>query len=288
MKRLKRMGPRDLITGGYDAFYREFESPLMRQLRNDAYEEDIGQHSWVGADELRGDIHGLQLCPSKRLLDLGCGPCGPLTFILSSVGCQGTGLELSAPAVQAGRERADSLGVSGLLSVLEADLNAPLLFDDRSFDAAISLDVICHVRDRASLFREIARVLSLGGRFLFTDPTVVTGCISADEVRRRSVHGYTVFTASGCNESLLDSAGFRLIETENRTQSVLKNARGRQAALQAHEPALAHALGADHVQSHHDYLEIVIALAQRGAVSRVMYLAEVRPSLSGQRRSGEP
>ena len=41
---------------GYESFYREFDSPLMRQIRREAYGEDIGQHSWVGADELRGDI----------------------------------------------------------------------------------------------------------------------------------------------------------------------------------------------------------------------------------------
>jgi hypothetical protein len=39
---------------GYEATYREFDSPLMRQIRREAYGEDIGQHSWVGAAELRG------------------------------------------------------------------------------------------------------------------------------------------------------------------------------------------------------------------------------------------
>ena len=33
----------------------------MRQFRREAYGEDIGQHSWVDAKELRGDIQRLEL-----------------------------------------------------------------------------------------------------------------------------------------------------------------------------------------------------------------------------------
>src|SRR5258708_29947098 len=112
--------PADSKARGYDSFYREFDSPLMRQLRVEAYGEDIGQHSWVGADELRGDIDRLELSRSSRFLDLGCGPCGPLTFILAAVGCPGTGVELSPSALRVGRARAASLGVEALFSVQQA------------------------------------------------------------------------------------------------------------------------------------------------------------------------
>jgi len=64
----------------YESFYRAFDAPLMRQIRREAYGEDIGQHSWVGADELRHDA---------RRLGLGSGPCGPLTFLISNFGCAG-------------------------------------------------------------------------------------------------------------------------------------------------------------------------------------------------------
>jgi hypothetical protein len=40
----------------YDGIHGEFDSPLMRQIRQEAYGEDIGQHSWVTADELRSDL----------------------------------------------------------------------------------------------------------------------------------------------------------------------------------------------------------------------------------------
>ena len=37
------------LADQYEAFYRDFDSPLMCQLRREAYGEDIGQYSWVGA-----------------------------------------------------------------------------------------------------------------------------------------------------------------------------------------------------------------------------------------------
>src|SRR5215211_4459474 len=112
----------------------------MRRVRAEAYGEDIGQHSWVTADELRRDIGRLSLTASSRLLDLGTGPCGPLTFILYNVGCEGVGIDQSTSALESGRERARSLGVLARFSTRQADLNDSLPFDDGSFDAAISLD----------------------------------------------------------------------------------------------------------------------------------------------------
>jgi SAM-dependent methyltransferase len=266
-------------AGGYESFYREFDSPLMQQIRREAYGEDIGQHSWVGAEEVRGDIDRLKLSPSSRFVDLGCGPCGPLTFVLATVGCPGTGVELSPSALRVGRARAASLGIDALLSVQEADLNEPLPFEPGSFDAAMSLDVILHLRDRLKLFHEVARLLRSGGRFLFTDAGVVTGSVSNEEVRKRSFHGYTQFVSPGWNERLLESAGFRLIETENRTIGALKNASGRLAAMQAHRAELERASAAADFESQQNYLATVVELSRRGAMSRVMYLAEAHAAV---------
>jgi SAM-dependent methyltransferase len=257
----------------YESFYREFESPLMRQIRREAYGEDIGQHSWVTADEIRGDIGRLQLVPTSRLIDLGCGPAGPLTFILSLVRCRGTGVEVSDAALRVARLRAKSLGVDALLSLAQADINDPLPFPAETFDAAISVDVILHLRDRSKFLKEAARVLRPGGRLLFTDAGVLTGTMSNEEVLRRSVHGDTHFVAPGENEKLIASQGLRLVETENRTATSLANASGRLAALQAHRTELEPQLGTVFTKQI-DYLETVAELARRGALSRMMYLSE--------------
>src|SRR5580765_7157694 len=130
------------IADAYESFYREFDSPLMRKVRLEAYGEDIGQNSWVSAAELREDAARLRLTSSSRLLDVGCGPCGPLTFLIAAVGCAGTGVELSPAALDVGRARARALGVESSFAAQVADLNDTLPFADSAFDAVLAIDVV--------------------------------------------------------------------------------------------------------------------------------------------------
>ncbi|HJZ74370.1 MAG TPA: class I SAM-dependent methyltransferase, partial [Vicinamibacterales bacterium] len=253
----------------------EFDSPLMRRVRSEAYGEDIGQHSWGTARELRADIDRLRLAPTHHFLDLGCGPGGPLTFVLASIGCLGTGLDVSAAAVDAGRRRAASLSVDRLATFHQADLNQALPLESGSFDAAMAFDVVLHVRDRAALFREVARVLTPAGRFLFTDASVVSGAISNEEIASRSVYGYAQFVAPGFNERALEDAGFRLLETEDRTDSLLANATGRLTARLAHRSDLERVESVAVFERQQRYLSTVIALGRRRSVLRMMYLAAV-------------
>jgi len=263
-----------LMTAPYDKLYEHFDSPLMRQLRAEAYGQDIGQHSWVTAEELLADIPKLKLLPESRLLDLGCGPAGPLTYIVAQTKCQAVGLDVSANAIAAARARAASLGLSEQIILQQADLNESLPFADARFDAVVSIDVILHLRDRAAIFGEVARVLAPAGRFLFTDAGVITGPVSSEEIQRRTPHGYAQFVPPGVNEQLLERAGFRLIETCNRTPALVKSAAGRLAARESRRIELEKLEGSATFQRQQQYLQTVLTLAQRAALSRIMYLAE--------------
>jgi len=162
--------PKQSRADRYESFYREFDSPLMQKIRRETFGEDIGLHSWGSAQEMRTDIARLNLSSSSRIVDLGCGPCGPLTFILATAGCRGTGIELSPSALRAGQARARSLGVESLLSVQEGDLNESLPFPARSFDAAVSIDVVLHLRDRPKFFRDVANILRPAADFYLPMP----------------------------------------------------------------------------------------------------------------------
>ena len=264
----------DSERAGYGDLYREFDSPLMQQLRLEGYGRDIGQHSWVTAEELEENVARLQLSPSSRLLDLGCGPGGPLTFLANLAGCHGLGLDVSAEGIAAARARATSLRLDHFVTWQQADLNEPIPSADSSFEAVMSLDVILHLRDRMAGFREVRRILIPGGRFLFTDAGVITGPVSDEEVRFRAAHGYTQFVPPGFNERMLEEAGFRLIECSDRTGSLLRTASGRLAARIAHRLELEKLEGSVSFERQLKYLETVVGLSQRGAVSRMMYVSE--------------
>lgn len=153
-------------------------------------------------------------------------------------------------------------------------MNEVLPLSSKSFDFVISIDVVLHVRDRASLFNDVVRLLAPGGKFLFTDAAVVTGSVSNEEIAARSIHGFTQFAAPGFNESLLESAEFRMLEAQDRTAGLLSNANGRLTARSTHRSELTALESEEYFLHQQRYRETVIALAQRGAVARRMYLAE--------------
>ncbi len=262
------------MTARYDELFARFDSPLMQQVRAMAYGEDIGQHSWVTADELRADAVRLSLGSGARILDLGCGACGPLVFLAHEYHCAAFGLDASAAALASGQRRADAANVS--LTLQQHDLAQTLPFDDGCFDAVISTDVVLHLShpDRQSLFRDVRRVLRPGGRFLFTDAGVVTGFVSADEIARRSAMSTNYLAPAGHNEECLTMAGLALREREDRTVAVAKVARGRLAAYAAHRAELLQLLGDESMTRDELYLSTVADLAERRALSRFMYFAE--------------
>jgi len=260
----------------YDAIYQHFESPLMQKVRHEAYGRDIGQHSWVTAEELEVDIPRLRLMGASRFLDLGCGPCGPLLFTVGQVRCRASGVDVSPSAIAVGRRRASKLGLERFVTLTEADLNGPLPFESGIFEAVVSFDVVLHLLDRAAFFREVARVLRPGGRFLFTDAGVVTGLITDEETRLRTFHGYTQFVQPGFNEKMLEVGGLRLVDCVDRTANLVKNATGRVRARFNHQRELEQQEGAGYFYRQQRYLETVVCLAQRRAMLRMMYLAEPR------------
>src|SRR4029077_2836597 len=222
----------------YDALYKQFESEIMRQVRREAYGEDIGQHSWVLAEDLEHDLARLRLTDSACLLDLGCGPCGPLEFVVRRVRCRCVGVDVSQPALDAGGNRLASAGLSGLFELRQHDLNTHLPLAAASFDAVMSFDVILHLKDRVATFCEVARVLKPGGRFLFTDAAVLVGAISSEQVQARSIHGTTHLSSADFSPNALETTGLRLLEAEDRTASLLRSARGRRRARDARRPEL--------------------------------------------------
>jgi cyclopropane fatty-acyl-phospholipid synthase-like methyltransferase len=264
------------MTAPYDNLYEHFDSPLMRQLRAEAYGQDIGQHSWVSAEELLADIPKLNLSSESRLLDLGCGPAGPLTFIAAQTRCSAVGLDVSANAIDAARARAASLDLSERISLQQADLNEALPFTGACFHAVLSIDVVLHVRDRAAVFREVFRVLTPGGKFLFTDAGVITGPVSSEEIHRRTPHGYAQFVPPGLNEQLLERAGFRVTDRTDLTDTMTKSAAGRLAARTSRQSELENLEGRSTFERRQQYLQTVQALAERAALSRFMYVAEPR------------
>src|ERR1700688_4874104 len=79
--------------GQYDANYGNFQTELYEQIRREAFGEDIGQNSWLTADEQDNFLSWLALAPGKTLLDVACGAGGPAIRIAERTGCAVVGFD---------------------------------------------------------------------------------------------------------------------------------------------------------------------------------------------------
>jgi 2-polyprenyl-6-hydroxyphenyl methylase/3-demethylubiquinone-9 3-methyltransferase len=99
----------------------------------------------------------------RKVLDLGCGG-GFLSEELAKAGARVTGVDPSAPAVEAARLHARA---QDLTIAYEVGAGEAIPAEDQSFDVVVCVDVLEHVTDLRAVIREISRVLRPGGLFLF-------------------------------------------------------------------------------------------------------------------------
>src|ERR1700751_4185846 len=97
------------------------------------------------------------------VLDVGSGVGGPARFLAATCGCQVTGIDLSAPFVDAARYLTERTGQGALVS-FQPGSALELPFDAGRFDAVLLQHVAMNISERTRLYREIRRVLKPGGR----------------------------------------------------------------------------------------------------------------------------
>jgi SAM-dependent methyltransferase len=248
------------IPSAYDRAFSHFNAPLMQKFRELAYGKDIGQHSWTTADELD------QLSSSVKQ---------SLTYIAEQTGCRGTGLDISEAAIRIAHERAVKMDISNRVEFLHADCDNSLPVPTRSFDVALSIDVVLHLRDRELLLRNVCQVLKPGAVFMFTDAGVMTGAMTDLERERRTLFGYTQFVPEGVNEDCIARVGFTLRSSTNSTQRLISTASNRLKARQSLFDEFIAFEGKEMFHKQNIYLETIIDLAQRRILSRFTYTASV-------------
>lgn len=105
-----------------------------------------------------------KLVIGKRVLDLGCN-CGYGTYLLSQTCNRVTGVDVSPVAIKTARTKYRHDNVS--FQMIDG---ITLPFESETFDVIISFQVIEHIADYDSYFREIRRVLKPDGILLLTTP----------------------------------------------------------------------------------------------------------------------
>jgi SAM-dependent methyltransferase len=257
----------------YGPSYRNFASALYSQVRSDAFGQDIGQTGWITADEQDTFIAWLGLSDSCRLLDLACGSGGPTLRLAERTGCSVCGIDQHAEGITAARALAKKKGLEDRSDFKTGDATARLPFAAESFDAITCFDAINHFPDRAAALAEWRRVLKRGGRLLFTDPIVLTGPVSHEEIAVRASIGRFIFVPPGLDELLLIKAGYTVERVEDRTQNMALSAAAWLNARKRRELDLRAVEGDAGFDGQNRFLHTAATLAAERRLSRLAFLA---------------
>lgn len=116
--------------------------------------EELGEASGVGAASL--------------VLDIGCGLGGAARALAELRGCQVVGIDLTPAFCEAAAAMSRWTSLDTRTSFQVGDATA-LVFDDASFDAAVTIHAAMNIPDKPAMYREAHRVLRSGGTFVVYD-----------------------------------------------------------------------------------------------------------------------
>jgi SAM-dependent methyltransferase len=260
----------------YDVHYEQLATDLQGEVRLETYGEDLGQASWITGAQAREWFDLLRLGPRQNALEVACGSGGMTCAMARHTGATCVGVDINVHGIEAAKQRTAREGLSSLVSFQVLDAGRPLPFSEASFDVVFCNDSINHLPDRPAVLREWHRILRPGGRVLFTDPIVMTGQLSNDEIRVRSSIGFFLFTPAGHNELLLEQARFYVRQVQDVTDAVSSVSRRWRDARATRRQRLTAVEGDEAFDGVQRFLAAVHVLSSERRLSRHMYLADKR------------
>lgn len=170
------------------------KSELLWRLSREAYGDDYpdevqpwGMTTWWTLGQF---IAGLRVGPGQQLIDLACGRAGVGLWLARATGAQLTGVDWSPAAVVEASARATQFVPPDRASFVVGDLAATGL-ESGIANAVVCADAVFFATDRVAAFTEVARILHIGGRFVFTADE------SDDAARERAVPDWGPIVRAG-------------------------------------------------------------------------------------------
>lgn len=257
----------------YNSTYGNFKEQVLAAIRQEAYGEDIGQNSWITTDEYDTFYSWLHLSAGDHVLEIASGSGGPALYLARRFKCRITGLDINEEGIKTANQHALDAHITDAKFQL-ADVDQRLPFDDETFDAVTCIDSMNHFRDRLDYLREWRRVLKTGKRALFTDPVVITGPVSNEELAARSSIGFFLFVPLEVTHDLIKEAGFKLIRCEDVTSNIELTSGRWHASRQKHREDLVKIEGEERFEGLQKFLSMVHTLTSERRLSRFVFLVE--------------
>src|SRR5215208_4051578 len=92
--------------------YGHFDERVLAAVRAETFGRDIGQNSWLTAEEYERFVSWLDLTPASHVLEVASGSGGPALHLAAQAGCRVTGVDANESGVAAATRAAAELKVS--------------------------------------------------------------------------------------------------------------------------------------------------------------------------------
>ncbi|HHJ15185.1 MAG TPA: methyltransferase domain-containing protein [Gammaproteobacteria bacterium] len=166
-------------------------------------------------------VEKMRLSEGQHILDVGCGIGGAARYIADNTACTVAGIDLTPEYIDIAKTLTELTGLDNQISFdVASALSMP--FQDKAFDAAITLHVAMNIPERAALYSEIARVLKPGSTLYIFDVMKKNGGDLLFPVPWAETPDTSHLTTPEEMCSLLEAAGFHIQEVGDRTDFALE------------------------------------------------------------------
>jgi len=121
-----------------------------------------------GTDFVDYMVSGIDL-NKKRVLDYGCGLCGPAQYLAKKYNVYIDGIDVDPRLIEKSQSIIKDNSLESLISLHLINDSTLLPFSDETFDVVFSKESIVHVHNKRALLKEFYRILKPGGQLIIAD-----------------------------------------------------------------------------------------------------------------------